>query len=333
MAQYPQTVIALSDEARAKVDAAMRKRGETWDTYSSQGRAPHVVNQGVVSEAGNIIEGSRKVDYFGRPFGQIPDVIPTAMSAAEDVEARTFGARLEEPSKLLGRAVLSVAKGTADADLDIAMNLFASGDERSEMRRHRYLTTQRSSDKTYVDGPLDDDGGESAGPEAPRLISYRQALDSAKVAAAAATPVANQVSSSVRGFLNKAVGQPLRSAVRGFTEAGYSTAASDRQERERQAAAQLGEPVDESFGLAVADQQEAERQEAERRAVPSRHRNVGIPRVPTGTYPTRQSAFAPFDPYDHRSWGPYSTGEYRNPGPEDRLRLYIEGMRARGLIN
>ena len=44
MLPYPKTVIALSKEARAAVDKAMASRGETWDTYSSRGAAPHVVS-------------------------------------------------------------------------------------------------------------------------------------------------------------------------------------------------------------------------------------------------------------------------------------------------
>ena len=114
MLPYPKTVIALSKEARAAVDKAMASRGETWDTYSSRGVAPHVVSEDVVKRAEGMVADSRRLSRLGT--GETP-----------------------ETSKLLGRSVMNTAVGSQRADLDIALNLFASGDERSEMRRREFL--------------------------------------------------------------------------------------------------------------------------------------------------------------------------------------------------
>jgi len=114
MLPYPKTVIALSKEARAAVDKAMASRGETWDTYSSRGTAPHVVSEDVVKQAEGMVADSRRLSRLGT-------------------------GETTEKSKLLGRSVMNTAVGSQMADLDIALDLFASRDERSEMRRRLLL--------------------------------------------------------------------------------------------------------------------------------------------------------------------------------------------------
>ena len=138
MLPYPKTVIALSKEARAAVDKAMASRGETWDTYSSRGAAPHVVSGNAVKWAEGMVADSRRLSRFG--VGETPEAaMPPPMTPLDDAVARTSGVRLPETSKLLGRSVMNTAVGSQRADLDIALNLFATGDERSEMRRREFL--------------------------------------------------------------------------------------------------------------------------------------------------------------------------------------------------
>lgn len=115
-----QPTVALSPEAREKINAAMKARGERGrDYFSTPG--VRVVGAGVVEEAG------RRVSDFR-------DVSAGADTEGSTRYARTPGGRAAAAAALLPNnlAALSraAAKNSHDDDMDLALNLFMSRDER-----------------------------------------------------------------------------------------------------------------------------------------------------------------------------------------------------------
>ena len=115
-----QPTVALSPEAREKINAAMKARGERGrDYFSTPG--VRVVGTDVVKEAG------RRVGDFRDVSGGVDTEGPTRY--ARTPEGRMAASAALLPDTLAARS-RAAAKNSHDDDMDLALNLFMSRDER-----------------------------------------------------------------------------------------------------------------------------------------------------------------------------------------------------------
>ena len=115
-----QPTVALSPEAREKINEAMKARGERGrDYFSTPG--VRVVGTDVVKEAG------RRVSDFRDVSGGVDTEGPTRY--ARTPEGRMAASAALLPNTLAARS-RAAAKNSHDDDMDLALNLFMSRDER-----------------------------------------------------------------------------------------------------------------------------------------------------------------------------------------------------------